>query len=469
MKIWHGTLLLALAAVIGAGCSGSSRDEAGGNLPVLSGLHAVSDMGAITLLRDEVVWSHLQFAEATDFRTVDPAFYAIDFDTLLPSDDTDWTSCRGDLDADGQPGANECTRLGSVSLNMLRDREYTVAILGRYGDHEILVYDKPFHEFDFDNDDETELEVQFFHLAPVLGEVDVYLEAPGASPSPAQARGTLSLKESFHTLVAQGDYVLSLTAVADPATPFFTSDTFRLDRRTRVVFAIRDGAGHDTSEVVVTQHRDRGATLLDRHRETELRITHAAPRIGNVDVYAANEFLEPFAADMAFEETSAYERIHPSNLLGLDLAFTPAGDPGVFLARERINLNRGERATFFLLGTPERLEGLKSSDQFRRLATHARIRLINGATQGLDYYVVDQGANITTLSPTAALSFRNSSGFLRFDPGTYDIVMTLRGTSSIAFGPLTVELEAGGVYTIVGTATGESSTADVVLLDDFKN
>lgn len=463
MNVLQWKALLLCAAAMNAGCSGSSGNGDGSSRPVLGAIHAVSDMAGITFLRVEEVWSDLEFGEATSFRSVDADRYDLNFDSRLPDDDG---PCLGDFGGDD---VNECTRLTSISLNALQNREYTVVLFGRFHDFEVLVYDKPFHEFDTDDDDDRDMEVQFFHLARLLGEVDVYLEPPGTNLSPTQVRNTMSPKGSFHALVNEGDYVLTLTAVADTGTILFTSDTFRLDRWTRVAFAIREGAGSDTSDIKVAQLRDRGATLADRNRTTELRVAHVTPRAGNVDVYARGDFSEPFVADLPFEETSAYGEINRNDLIRLDLDVFPAGNPGVFLARERIDLTQGERATFFLLGTPDSLDGLKSSDQFRRLATHARLRVVNGVRSTLDFYVVKRGSNIVTLSPTSSLSFRNSSGLRRFDPGDYDVLVTARGTETILFGPLPVELAAGGIYTIGATDTGESTSVGIVLLDDFRD
>lgn len=463
-----------LSAAFVAGCDNSSNDDDGSDgseNPYVGALHAVRDLGAVTFLREEEEWSSIEFGTGTDFRSVGADQYDFNFDALLPGDKT--SACTGDNDGDDIKDDNECTRLESVSINALRNHEYTVVLFGSYAAREVLVFDRQRHVFDTVTSDgdpaDEDAEVQFLHLAQSLGAVDVYVEPPGTNLSPVQARGSLSLRGEIVVMIDEGEYVLTLTAVGDPSTVYFTSEAFPIDAQTRVGFAIRDGAGAGTSTLVVNEFRDRSATLLDRNVTTELRIAHVAQLGGNVDVYVGGNFATPFAPNLGFAEMSPYGQVDGTRLIDLDVDVTPAGNPSAFLSREEIDLVKGERATFFILGSTAGLDGVKSVDAFRRLATHAQVRLINGASTSLDFYVVPRGSNIATLSPTANVASRQSSGLRQFAPGTYDIVLTKPGTSIAVFGPDTVILEANGIYTIAATDTGEATSASVELLDDFAN
>lgn len=463
-----------VCAAFAAGCDNSGNGDDGGDGtedPYVGALHAVRDLGAVTFLREEEEWSSIEFGAGTNFRSVGADQYDFNFDALLPGDKT--SGCTGDNDGDGVKDDNECTRLESVSINALRDHEYTVVLFGSYAALEVLVYDRQRHVFDTSTSDgdpaDENAEVQFLHLAQELGAVDVYVEPPGTHLSPVQARGSLSVRDEIVVLIDEGEYVLTLTAVGDPSTVYFTSEAFPIDAQTRVGFAIRDGAGAGTYGLVVNEFRDRSATLIDRNATTELRVAHVAPLGGNVDVYVDGNFTTPFARNLAFTQMSPYGLVDGTRLIDLDIDVTPAGNPSAFLTREEIDLIKGERATFFILGSTAGLDGVKSTDAFRRLATHAQARMINGASTSLDFYVVPRGSNIATLSPTVNVASRQSSGLRQFAPGTYDIVLTKPGTSTVVFGPDTVVLEANGIYTIAATDTGEATAASVELLDDFAN
>lgn len=468
-----GLLLIGATAVGGCDNGDDGGDDAAATNPLVGGFNAMSDIGAVTFLREEEEWSSIEFGAGTEFRSVGPDQYDFNFDTLLPGDDT--ASCTGDDDGDDVKDEDECTRLASVSINALANREYTIVLFGRFAAPEVLVFDKEIHAFDSSDTDgdpkDEALEVQFFHLAESLPEVDVYLEPPGANLSPVDALGSLSQRGVFAALVEDDEYVITVTRVGAPHDVLFTSEAITLTSRTKVGFAIRDGAGSGTSRIVLTEFRDRSATLHDRNVTTELRIAHVAPDVGNVDSYANGDFSTAFVANLALRQFSSYQELDPTALESLDLDVTPAGNPGVFLARKQLSFTEGERATYFLLRAANGVgvDGLKSSDDFRRIATHAQLRLVNGASRQLDFYIVSSGSNIATLSPTSSLAPRLGSGWQRYGTGNHDIILTRRGTKNIVFGPRTVLLAGGGIYTVVATDAGEATAADIELLDDFAN
>lgn len=458
----------AALAALASGCSNSSNDDNPGARPLLAAFNAVADMRTITFLREEEQWATMEYGETTGFRGVDADQYDLNFDAVLPGDKT--SVCDG-RDGDEIKDDDECTRLVSQSINVVHDHEYVVALLGRYGNLRVQVYDKLVHEFDTtttdgDPDDET-AEVQFFHWADELPELDVYLARPGANLSPVDARATLSSGEEFHAVVDDGDYVITLAPVGDPASPLFTSEQFSLQEQTRVAFAILPGAGEGTSTIKIVRFRDQAGTLLDRRVATQMRVAHVALGAGAIDVYAEQDYSAPFFANVAEGAVTPYVIVPPSAVTDLDLEITPAGDPGVLLAREQVDLSRGERATFMIFDVAGRLDGLRIPDPFRRVSTHARLRVINAAADALDFFVVRTGSNINTLSPTAGLGTMHTTAFFYFDPERYDIVITRAGTDDIVFGPHTVDLSAGGIYTVVGT--GDATSADALLLDDFAN
>jgi hypothetical protein len=468
MKSLLRTFLTAgLAATLSACDRDSSSDDAAAR-PLLAAFHAVPDMASITFLREEEVWTGLEYATGTAFRAVGADQYDVNFDTVLPEDEA--TSCNGQ-DGDDIKDDDECTRLTSMSINVVSDHEYVVALLGRYGSLRVQVYDKLVHEFDTtttdgDPDDEN-TEVQFFHWSDDLPELDIYLERPGTNLSPVQARATLTSGGEFHGIVDDGDYVITIAPVANPGAPLFTSESFALDEQTRVAFAIVAGAGDGTSTIKVVRFRDQAGLLLDRRVKTEMRVTNVAPDSSAFDVYADEDFTQPFVAGLAEGATSGYLTVPSASLTDFELDVTPAGNPGVLLGHEEVDLARGERVTFVLFGTLGRLDGLRLQDSFRRIATHAQIRAVNTASTSLDFFIVRSGSNINTLSPTTQLSSGVMTGLMHRDPARYDIVFTRAGTDEVVFGPSTVDLAGGGIYTVI--ATGDNTAADAVLFDDFAN
>jgi len=462
---------VALAATLAACDSGGSNDGGNGDSagsPLLAAFNAVPNMRTITFLREEESWSALEYGQATGFRGVGADQYDLNFDTILPGDEA--TVCAGN-DGDGVKDEDECTRLTSTSINVIAKHEYLVALLGGYGNLRVQVYDKEVHEFDTsttDGDpDDEDTEVQFFAFSDSLPEMDLYLERPGTNLSPVQVRATLTGGKEWHAVVPKGEYVITLSPVATPSSPFYTSETFAVQEQTHVAFAILSGAGDGTSIIKVERFRDQAGTLFDRRVRTELRLANLIKGGGSIDVYGNEDFTQPLVSALAEGATSPYINIPSGSLTDLELDVSPAANPGVLLAREEIDLGRGERSTFILFGSAGRVDGLRVADPFRRIATHAQLRAINTAGAALDFFIVKTGSNINTLSPTVNLASLATTQLMQLDPDTYDIVLTRGGTDDVVFGPRTVELAGGGIYTIVATGRSDLTSADAVLLDDF--
>jgi hypothetical protein len=449
---------------------GCNTENESSNRPQMAAFNAVPDVAEITFLREDEIWSDLAYGTATGFREVDAIEYTVNFETRLPDDDT--SVCQGDIDDDETKDDDECTRIGSVSLNLKNETEYVVAILGRFETLRVQIYDKLIHEFDTedtdsDGDPEDEnMEVQFFNWLDMT--FDVYLEEPGTNLSPVQARATLSPGDEFHTLVDKGDYVLTLTEVGDPTAAFYTSEDLFLSRQTRVSFAIIESSLAATSPVKVSMFRDLGGDLLDRRSATELRAAHTSTITGPVDIYAEGDFSEPLFNDLAVNAVSEYLVMGPSAIDDLQLDITPFDNQGALLGREIIRLDEGGRFTFYLIDESiNAIDGLTVQDRFRRLYHYAELRLINSFGADLDFYVVPSGNNIFTSTPLTTLSVGTAGIVNVLEPDNYDIVLARQGTDIFVFGPQEVQLEAGGAYTLVGVATPDTTSADVILLDDF--
>jgi hypothetical protein len=462
---------VAIAACTVLGCDHSSNhDDDSGVRPVLAAFNAVSDLPEATFLREEEAWSSMAYGVGSAFRGVDADQYDVKFDSLLPGDKT--TSCGGDVDRDGVKDTNECTRLATQSINVIKDHEYVVALVGRYGNLSVKVYDDVTHPFDARTDDgdgeDVNAQVQLFNWSTTLGTFDVYLEPPGTNLSATQVEATLAQGDAHTGLVDEGSYVLTLTAVANPNAPVYTSETFKIDKRTRVAFAILDGTNDSTSTIKVARFRDQGGDLLDRRVKTLLRVAHVAPDAGNVDAFAEEDYTAPLFANVALKQTTPYVEMDPSVLGSFELDITPAGNVGVLLTREQTSLAKGERATFFLVKTANGgLDGFKGADTARRLAPYAQLKLVSSVGQSLDFYVIPHGNNVYTSTPTQTLSGASIGTPQAFEPGNYDVVIARSGTDTFIFGPQEVQMAGNGIYTIVAVPTIQTSRADVLLLDDF--
>ncbi len=460
-------LLVALATT---GCGGSHSSGDGSVKPILAAFNAAPDMPDVTFLRVEEVWTSMAFGTGPTFRSVDPDTYKLNFDALLPGDET--TSCQGDINKDGAKNTDECTRVATQSVNVVNGHEYLAVLTGKYGGLSVHVYDDAPHTFDNSTTDgdgiDTNVQVQIFNWSSTLGSVDVYLEPPGTNLSVTQVKATLGPGDEFNGLVDSGDYVLTITPVANPNAPIYTSDDVTLSQQTRVGFAVLDGTSETTSSVHVTRFRDQGGDLLDRRQPTLLRATNVSPTVGTVDVYAQGDYTKPLFTALALNQETPYITLDPTWVSLLELDITPNGNVGVLLKRDELGFTKGDRSTYFMAqASVGAFNGLTAIDTARRLAPYAVLRPVNGFGSSLDFYIIPHGNNVFTSTVSQSLSTASVGGYLQFSPGSFDIIITKGGTDTFVYGPQQVTLAGGGIYTIVAVPTDQSTRANVLMLDDF--
>jgi hypothetical protein len=461
------------AALVGLALSGCSKSHGSGDgsvKPLLAAFNAAPDMPDVTFLRVEEVWSSMAFATGTAFRSVDPDTYTLNYDSLLPGDET--STCQGDVNKDGVKNANECTRVATQSVNVVNGHEYLAALTGKYGALAVRVYDDTPHVFDNITTDgngiDTNLQVQIFNWSSALGTVDVYLEPPGTNLSVTQVKATLEPGDEFNGLVDSGDYVLTITPVGNPSAPVYTSDDVTLSQQTRVGFALLDGTSDTTSSVRVTRFRDQGGDLLDRRQPTLLRAANVSPTVGTVDVYAQEDYTHALFAALPINQETPYIMLDPTWLTLLELDITPTGNVGVLLKRDQLSFTKGTRSTYFLAQTSvSAFNSLTGVDLTRRLAPYAQLRTVNSFGSSLDFYIIPHGNNVFTSTINQTLSTASVGASQMFAPGSFDIIIAKSGTDTFVYGPQQVTLAGGGIYTIVAVPTEQAARANVLMLDDF--
>jgi hypothetical protein len=468
------SMFVILLAAGAAGChssGGGGSSSSSAVKPLLAAFNATADMPDVAFLREQEVWSTLSYGVATDYRSVDADQYDLNFYARLPGDQT--TTCAGDTNKNGSKDTNECTLVATKSVNVLDDHEYVMALLGRYGALDTHLYDDVPHVFSLTSNNgtgDTDTQVQIFNWSTQLGTVDVYIEPPGTNLSVTQVKATLAPGDEFNGMLQQGTYVITLTPVGDPNNPLYLSQDFGLAERTRVGFAVLDATNESTSSVKVSRFRDQGGDLPDRREQTLTRVAHAAPDIGNVDIYQQEDYSAPWLANFAVTQTSPYVALDPSNLSPFELDITPPGNVGVLLARSQLFITNGTRTTLFLVQkTNGALNTLEGVDTARRITPYAQIRLVNTVAANVDYYLIPHQNNVYTSTATETLIPGSIGASHQFDPGDYDLFLMRSGTTSIMYGPQVLTLAGGGIYTVVGVPTADISRADTLLLDDFQN
>jgi hypothetical protein len=124
-------------------------------------------------------------------------------------------------------------------------------------------------------------------------------------------------------------------------------------------------------------------------------------------------------------------------------------------------------------GTFATIAPFVTTDDDRSIATEARVRILHLAPSAglVDIYVTPPMTDIATVEPAfSSVDFLADTGYVSLAGGSYDVTVTLAGTTTAAIGPATITIADGGVYTAVARDPNPAVTNDsfgLIVMDDF--
>ena len=318
---------IALLAVAVTGCVESSRPQASGK-GAIRGINAIVTSPELGFKIEERFLAGVNFRQAAPFTPFDNLTYNFNFDLNVP-------------------GVADSVRVATQFLDVQVDHEYTVVLGGSIANPTIMYWDDLQREW---SGSETVFEVFFAHLAPSLGEFDVYFAAPGTAPALGQAVGSLANGERLPVMeFEEGAYELILTPRNDPATIAFQSTELAVAARIRITIAVFDPDPARTGNVAVSLLRSDGSSsaLPDPRFPQQARMLHAAFGTQNFDGYVNGDFATVVYPDVGVMEQSPYA----------DIATTPAtftatqvGNSGATIHEDDVAVPAGTRNTIALAG-----------------------------------------------------------------------------------------------------------------------
>lgn len=438
-------LALMLLGVFLAGCTESQRPTATGE-GTIRGVHAMPTAPGVIFLIEERALGTVSYKGSTGAETFDDLTYDFNFDVRLPGD-------------------AESRRLATQSLTVVPDTDYVFALTGSLDDPSIVLWETPERMW---NGDETVLEISAGHLAPSVGDLDVYLAAPGTAPVAGDARGTLSFGDKLEPFeVEAGDYVLTLTTAGDPSDVLFRSTTHGLTERTSITYTVQDADPSITSTVSVQRASRNGSTsnVADARFPATRRFFHAAHGVTNVDVVADEDFNAPLVANLAFGTLSNDVAVPAGET---NFSFTQAGNPGSIVHEEEQTVTRNTRSTTFLAGGGSELELVTLADNRRPIADLAKLRMtfISQNQEQVDLWLLEAGTDIADTSPNFPnVDTGDNSGYLQLAGGNYELTVTFGDEETVAVGPVPIDLANGDVVELVIIDTADPNVLDVVVYD----
>jgi hypothetical protein len=468
---WHTLATTALAATMTLGLTGcevfDDDDDAEPEPPIEIGealarfVHAVSDAPDVNVNGDGApLFTNIAFKADTGFATVD--------------------AVSTDVTVDAITAGGVATVVGPLTLALQDDREYTVVAVGSVADDTLdaLLIDNAPSDVTAGN-----VRAQVVHAASAAPTVDVFVTAPGADISMAAPLTSFSFGEfTGQVEVPEGDYQIRVTLQGQPDQVVFDSGTVALPAGLDLtILAVNNTlTGEAPISLIVL---DASATvssfeILDIDTPTSLRVVHVSPDAPAVDVIVNDDFDNPAVEDLPYPDATGFLSLPIAagdSEITINVKVTPFDNPGVIVngmgMGDDVTLARGEQYTVLATGLLADFQLLALLDDDRSVATDARVRIVHGspAAGPVDIYVTAPGADITTETPAFTnVPFRADTGYVPLPPGQYDVTVTPTGTTDAAIGPLTVDLEAGGVYGVIARdAAGGGLPLDVILLDDF--
>jgi hypothetical protein len=310
----------------------------------------------------------------------------------------------------------------------------------------------------------SDAELIVVHAAPALSGTDVYLTAPGADLSAANPIASLSFRQTSNPQTAAvGDYQLSITAAGDPLNVLFSSSTLTLAAGASNLLVITDDAGEGTGTISVVRTSSTTEVLADVNAPTNIRVINAAGDTLARDVAIDDDFANLLFAAVPFAAPTDFVPV-PSG--GRKFTITPAGNAGVLELEYTSTLATGRIYTVLIASGTSALTAQTFTEDRRRVNDQSTVRLLNGSTQALEFFILEVGTSIEGVQPFQLLAGEASQAFV-VRPSDRELTLRIPGTQTIALGPVPITLDDAGIHSILAVNGATPETSEVVLFDDF--
>jgi Domain of unknown function (DUF4397) len=444
-------LVVAISALGLAACGSSSNNKGNGNNPppaaemsAVQVLHGSPDAPAVNVYVDgAAAITELDYKQGSAKTALDAGTHEIRVDGILPGGDA--------------------AVIGPVDIDFAADTIYTIAAVNDVASIEPVVISQPDTPVSAGS-----ARLFVLHGAAAAPEVDVYATTPGADLEASSPIGTFAFTETIGPAeVAAGDYQVRVTLAGDPKTVVYDSGTVTLnDGDDLTIAALPNTSGGAAPISLVALNGSGSLEVLDAETPTSLQVVHASPDAPNVDVIVDGSAL---VTDLAYPDATGFVEVPTGTY---NVTVTAAGDPGVVaIGPVDLDLPAGVRHSVLAVGPLASIEALILTDDPRRVATNARVRIVHASpTAGdVDIYVTGVGADISGETPAfTGVAFKDNTGFIALPAGDYDVTVTPTGETTAAIGPATISVEDNGIYTAIARDPLPGATEfGLILLDDF--
>ena len=429
--------------VMMSGCGETKLPKATGK-GTINAINAMPASSTVRFLIEERAFGDIDFKNSTEVKEFDDITYNFNFEvTFLEK--------------------TEPTRIVSQMIDVVADINYTLVLTGSVTAPTLTLWERPEREW---TDAETTFEVSIAHLSTNLGDLDVYVAPTGTASIPDITYKLISPSFGNRTLevdLEAGEYKIT---IGQGDAILYQSYGISFDARSSYTLAIFDADPSITGNISVRSISDTGISneLADSNFLPTLRTIHAAFGTGNIDIYANDNFTAPIFSDLKFGESTGDIPVTEGAVI---YTYTATGNPGVIIDEESQLVPRGSRTSAIMLGLPgSDLLRIKIIDNRRSIATHAKLRFIQAATNfdPLDLYLIEADTDINNIAPIiSAMNFGMAYEFVHKLANKYDLILTLPDEKTPIATLQQLDLLAGDVVEVLILDTVDPMVADVVI------
>jgi len=385
------------------------------------------------------------------------------------------------------PDGSTTPVIGPTTLTFVEDTLYSILAIGQDLAIEPLILEQPDTAVPAGS---TRLRV--VHGAPNAPEVSVFLTAPGADLAAEAPVVTFMFAQDAGPVEvpAGGPYqirvTLPFTAPDAPTVVFDSGEITLADGANLLITAVEntnsaDGINAGDSPIsLVLMDGSGSAELQDVNAQTELRVVHASADTPAVDIIVNDDLAMPLVDSLAYPNFAPA----PTGFVGVpagvyDISVWDDAQTVEAIDLDGVALDAGVTYDVLAINEFAAVDALIATDDFRRLETAAKVRLIHASTladsvspTGVDVYITDPSVtDLTTVDPAIDnFEYAANTGFIQLDPGTYTVTVTADGSTDPAIGPIDITIEANGIYTAIARDPDPAVMGDglgLILLDDF--
>ena len=350
--------------------------------------------------------------------------------------------------------------LVSSQVRIPLDNLLTAIIAGTMANPEILLIEDVPPVFEEGN---TISELRFAHVATTTtSTVNFHLTDDDAPAGPATA--SVSNNTSSELLTIESTENALLRVFSSEALALFDSGTFVFSASTRPLLVLLDYFGPGSEQVRVVSVAGATSNFPNEVITSSVRYGNMISDRTAVDMYLDGNLV---ADALLFGDVGNYQNLDAGDYT---VTVTTANDIEDIITEQPFTAASGQFNTVIATGVGQTNNTLDSKDDLRRVPSRANVVFSNVAPAAgtVDLYILTPGQTVSNILPTIQNLNLTNSEDIRVNPGTYDIVLTQGGTSTVIFGAEQINVSPNGLYRLYFTdSAGGGEPIQVILGDDF--